>query len=43
MLTAEEIDATTLAEDHPPQVNREEEATTSLHTTTHTTTQGTSQ
>lgn len=34
MLTAEEIDATTLAEDHPPQVNREEEATTSLHTTT---------
>jgi len=32
-LTAAEIDATVLAED-PPRVNREEEATTSLHTTT---------
>ena len=32
-LTAAEIDATVLAEDHPPRVYREEEAATSLHTT----------
>jgi len=32
-LTAAEIDATMLAEDHPPRPYREEEAATSLHTT----------